>query len=81
MRHSSFLGSPPSPARLRRRDDRFRPSLGDEGRVEAMALSMMDGATPLGEIAAALHAAFPHLFASREAALTRAGQVAERLAR
>ena len=80
MHHSSFLGAPPSPARLRRRDDAFRPSLGDEGRVEAMALAMMDGATPLAEIAAALHAAFPHLFPTREAALTRAGQVAERLA-
>ena len=80
MRHSTFLAAPPSLARLRRRDDGFRPTLGDEGRVEAMALGMMDGATPLGDIAAALHAAFPRLFPTREAALTRAGQVAERLA-
>ena len=80
MRHSTFFAAPPSPARLRRRDDGFCPSLSDDGRVEATALSMMDGATPLGDVATALEAAFPHLFPTREAALTRAGQLAERLA-
>ena len=80
-RQSTFLAAPLTPARLRRRAQDFRPALGEEGRIDRMALERMDGGASLGEIARALHAAFPARFATWEAALTRVAELSDAYAR
>lgn len=81
FRQSTFLAAPLSPARLKRRGDDFRPTLGEDGRIDRMVLERMDGGASLGEIARALHAAFPARFATWEAALTRVAELSDAYAR
>lgn len=74
---STFLSEPISLARLHRRGDDFRPALSEHGRIDALALSRMDGATPLGDVARELHERFPGRFSSWEEALLRVGKLSE----
>ncbi len=80
FRQSTFHGAPFSPARLRRRADSFVPRLGDDGRVDALILSRMDGAASLGDIAREVRERFPARFATWEEALTRVGALSEQYA-
>jgi protein arginine N-methyltransferase 1 len=80
FRQSTFHGVPFSPARLRRRADGFVPRLGEDGRVDALILSRMDGAASLGDIAREVRERFPARFATWEEALTRVGALSEQYA-
>lgn len=77
-RQSTFHGAPLSPAKLRRREAGFMPQPTPEFEIDRVAFSLMDGRTPLGEIAAALQARFPQRFTRLQDALTRAADLAER---
>lgn len=80
FRQSTLLAVPLSAARLRKRSHRFRPALGEGGRVDRMILEGMDGGASLEQIARAVHAAFPARFARWEDALTRVGELSEAFA-
>lgn len=80
FRQSTFHGAPLSLDRLKRREASYVASASEAARIDQLVLSMLDGRTSLGEIAAALLARFPHRFARQQDALTRAADVAERYA-
>jgi protein arginine N-methyltransferase 1 len=80
FRQSTFLANPPSPERLRRRADGHLPTLGEEGRIDAYALSRMDGSIALGEVARELRERFPARFPTWEAALAHVGRLSEQYA-
>jgi len=80
FRQSTFHAVPISPARLRRRADSFVPRLGEDGRIDALVLSRMDGGASLGDIAREVRERFPARFATWEAALTRVGALSEQYA-
>jgi protein arginine N-methyltransferase 1 len=75
FRQSTFLSQPFSPEALRRQAHDFRPVLGEQGRMDAAVLAMMDGGAALGEIARELQRRFPERFATWEQALSRAGRL------
>jgi hypothetical protein len=70
--------TPVSLSRLRRREAGHRPRLGEEGEIDRFALSLMDGETPLADIAARLAEAFPQRFAAAGDALHRVAELSER---
>jgi protein arginine N-methyltransferase 1 len=80
FRQSTFHAATLSPDRLRRRADSFVPRLGEEGRIDALVLSRMDGSASLAEIARELRERFPARFATWEEALTRVGRLSEEYA-
>ncbi len=78
FRQSTLYGTPLSFNKLKQREAGFVPRRGEAADIDRFVLSLMDGATSLGEIAAALTARFPTLFARQQDALTRAADLAER---
>lgn len=77
FRQSTFLSQPALPADLRKRAHDFRPVLGEQGRMDAQVLGMMDGGATLEQIARALHQEFPDRFNSWEEALSHAGGLSQ----
>lgn len=77
FRQSTFLSQPARPDDLRRRAHDFRPRLGEQGRMDALVLGMMDGGATLEQIARALRQGFPHRFGSWEAALSHVGRLSQ----
>jgi protein arginine N-methyltransferase 1 len=75
FRQSTFLSQPARAADLRKRAHDFRPVLGEQGRMDAMVLGMMDGGATLEQIARALQGRFPARFRDWEAALSRAARL------
>lgn len=75
---STFHAAPLSAGRLRKRQAGYVPELGDDGRVARFVLERMDGHASLEAIARELQAAFPGRFDDWRAALTLAGELAER---
>ena len=78
FRQSTFYAEPLSPARLRKRADSHRPTLGEDGRIDQLALARMAEGAALGEIARELRDRFPARFATWEQALTHVGRLSER---
>lgn len=81
LRQSTFLSQPATTADLRKRAHDFRPVLGEQGRIDAAVLGMMDGGATLEEIARELRRRFPESFATWEAGLARAGRLSQAYAR
>jgi protein arginine N-methyltransferase 1 len=78
FRQSSFLGAALSSEGLRRIAADHVPRPGDEARIDAAILAMMDEGHSLGAIASQLVARFPQRFARWESALAHAGELSER---
>ena len=78
LHQSSFFGQPISTTRLRRRTDGFLPKLNQQGAIDSRILEGLRQGTPLGDLARAIAAEFPHKFATWEAALAHVGDLAER---
>lgn len=78
---STFFGSPVSAANLRRREAAYKPALDEAGQADRFILALMDGQTALGGIARQAYQAFPGVFASHNAALTRAGELSAKYTR
>lgn len=78
FRQSTFFSTPLAAATLRRRNAGFVPQPTADAEIDRVVLSLLDGRTALGEIAASLCARFPQHFPHRQAALTRAADLAER---
>lgn len=77
FRQTSLQGMSLSPGRLRRREARHVPGLGNAGRAQLAALELMEGDLTLDEIAERLWRRFPEEFADRREALDRAADLAE----
>lgn len=77
FRQSTFLSQPARPADLRKRAHDFRPVLGEQGRMDAMVLGMMDGGATLDAIARELQRRFPARFRDWEEALSRAARLSQ----
>lgn len=77
---SSFYGTPLTPRTLAVAAAQHVPVLTSEGRIDHATLTMMDGETPLVEIARRLRERFPEAFDSERAALDRTAALARRYA-
>lgn len=77
FRQSTFLSQPARPADLRKRAHDFRPVLGEQGRIDAAVLGMMDGGATLEQIAHELRRRFPGRFSRWEEALSRAARLSQ----
>jgi protein arginine N-methyltransferase 1 len=80
-RQSSFLSVPLSPAALRYRAADHVPTLDDEGRIDGLVLSLMDGRRSLEQIAHQVAQAFPQAFPTWQDALSRVGDLSQRYTR
>jgi protein arginine N-methyltransferase 1 len=78
---SMIHATPVSLSRLRRREAGHRAALREDGEIDRYALSLMDGATPLREIADRLAERFPEHLVNGNQALTRAAQLSEKYSR
>lgn len=74
FRQGAFHSLVLSPDTLRRRADRHIPVLDEEGRIDRVILSHIDGGTSVGEIARLVQREFPHRFLRWEEALGRVGE-------
>ena len=81
FRQSTFFGANFSPSALRKRAADFVPTLSEAGQAERWMLQAMDGKTPLQDIATNAVGQFPHVFARVEDALSRLGELVEKLSR
>ncbi len=74
---SSFLGTPLSLDRLRRRAHSFVPEPTEDLQVDRQILELMSQQVALGDIATRILASFPARFQNWNAALTRVGNLSE----
>ncbi len=77
FRQSTFLSQPVRPAELRKRAHDFRPVLGEQGRMDALVLGMMDGGATLEAIAHELRRRFSERFRDWEDALSRVARLSQ----
>ncbi|HEU4881391.1 MAG TPA: 50S ribosomal protein L11 methyltransferase [Longimicrobium sp.] len=77
FRQSTFLSQPARTEDLRKRAHDFRPVLGEQGRMDALVLGMMDGGATLQTIAHELQRRFPARFRGWEEALSRAARLSQ----
>lgn len=78
---SNFFGVPLPPGHLRKRSESHTPALSEDGQVDAFVLALMDGKTPLGDIARELGTRFPDRFPTWQEALNKAGDLSVRYGR
>lgn len=81
FKQSTFLGTPLSPAQLRKRAASYVPELNESGQMTRLILDLMDQAIPLQQIADTLAEQFPDRFATRQAALSRIGELSLKYSR
>ena len=78
---STVKSNPVPLSRLRRREADHHATLGEDGDIDRLALSLMDGATPLSDIARRVADRFPERFATTDDALRRVAQLSEKYSR
>lgn len=78
---STVAAAPLSLERVRRSAESFVPRASEDAAVDVFALSRMDGARTLGELARELEAAFPGLFATERDALDHVAALSQSYAR
>lgn len=78
FKQSTFYGVPLSAERLRKQSASHLPVLNNEGAIERLILSRMDGKTALEEIAHQLIALYPGHFASYKSALNQVSQLSQK---
>ncbi len=81
FRQSTFLGTPLSPAVLRRGGADFVPQLGLDGAIDRLVLSLMDGKLTVADIAQRVAQQYPDRFPQSADALARVGELARKYAR
>jgi protein arginine N-methyltransferase 1 len=75
FKQSTFFGAPLSIEQLRRRESGYLPALDEEGQIDRLILSLMNGQLSLGDIAHRVANDFPGRFKSWQDALTRVGEL------
>ena len=78
FRQSTFYGSPKTPSALRRCAANHRPAVSEDGEIDRLILTLMDGNTSLKDIAGHVIGRFPARFADQSAALTRIGELSQK---
>jgi len=78
FKQSTFYGSPMSPTTLRKCAASHIPTVAEDGEIDRRILMLMDGNTPLNDIAAEVVNCFPHRFPDSHSALTRVGELSQR---
>jgi len=78
FRQSTFYGSPVSIDQLRKRADRFVPSLKEDGQMDLMILQMMSQKIALGDVARQVAEQYPERFKSWTDALPHVGVLSEK---
>jgi len=73
---STFFGVPLSPAQLRKQAENYVPRLNEDGEIDRLILTLMNGEVPLREIARRVADRFPSRFGSPRDALNRVGGLA-----
>jgi type I protein arginine methyltransferase len=81
FQQSTFFSAPLAMAQLKRRGSTHRATLGEDGRIDALILQLMDGNRTNEEIAKALYEQFPKCFSSHRNALTRVADLAQKYER
>jgi type I protein arginine methyltransferase len=81
FRQSTFLGASLDAGQLRKRAASHRAELNEDGQIDRFILSLMDAATPAGDVARQTAAQFPGHFPTWHDALTRVGDLAEKYSR
>lgn len=81
FQQSTFFGMLLSPEHLRRHASDHVPALSQEGEIDRLVISMMDGKSCLEEIARRLAQQFPGRFANWKQALTRVGELSQKYGR
>ena len=77
---STFQGTPITPRSLRLADLDRSPTLSQDGRIDREALQMIDGSTPLREIAQRLEERYPEAFPKLASALDRVAALSRQYA-
>jgi protein arginine N-methyltransferase 1 len=77
-RQSTFIGSPLSVARLRKRGHLFVPEPNDESRLDRRIIDLMDRSLTLCEIGSMILTEFPSRFKDWQAALAKVADLSER---
>lgn len=78
FKQSTFFSTPLCTEQLHKRAANFVPSLSEDGQVQALILQLMDGHTPLEQIAAKVAEHFPIELGNPEKALGKVGEVSQR---
>jgi protein arginine N-methyltransferase 1 len=78
FKQSSLYGTPMSPTTLRKSAANHVPVVSEDGQIVRRILKLMDGDTPLDDIAAEIVKCFPHRFPDWHSALTRVGELSQR---
>jgi protein arginine N-methyltransferase 1 len=78
LRQSTFHGGPLPMEKVRRRAGAWRPSLNQDGEIDAAILRAMTGKCPLEAIAAQVHERFPGRFRTLTDAMARVSDLSER---
>jgi protein arginine N-methyltransferase 1 len=75
---STFYDTPLSPTQMRKRSDKFVPTLNEEGQINHFILELMKAGTPLGKIAQQVSSQFPYRFSKWQQALTHVGDLSQK---
>jgi protein arginine N-methyltransferase 1 len=78
FKQSNFFATPLSPAQLRKRASDYQPALNEDGQMDGLILSLMNGENSLGEIAQRVMEHFPIRFGNWQEALNRVADLSKR---
>jgi protein arginine N-methyltransferase 1 len=81
FKQSNFFGVSLSAAQLRKQAAGHVPSLDEEGQMDRFILDLMDGRTPLADIASSVSARYSSHFPTLADALTRVGELSKQYSR
>jgi protein arginine N-methyltransferase 1 len=71
LQQSTFFGAPLSLNRLQKRSERYVPQLNEDAQIDRFILGLLDGTTPIGQVARCAAERFPARFPKWEDALVR----------
>lgn len=81
FKQSTFFSTPLSLSSIRKRAANYVPALNDEGRIDQLILSLMDGQMSLGDIASQASELFPQRFTDQRDALAYVAELSQKYSR
>ena len=81
FKQSTFFSTPLSLNSIRKRAANYVPALNNEGRIEHLILSLMDGQMSLGDIASRASELFPQRFTDQRDALAYVAELSQKYSR
>jgi protein arginine N-methyltransferase 1 len=80
FRQSTFYGAPLAPSQFTRHEAGYIPTMNEAAEIDRLCLQLIDGSTPLGDIARHLASRYPEQFPRWDAALPYVAQFWQRYA-